>query len=96
MILNFQDKLTEDIFNGVQNSKTRKIDFRLLSKIQRKLDMINAAAYLEDLKYPTGNRLEKLSGNLKEYYSIRVTNQWRIIFRWNNDSAINVRLIDYH
>jgi len=58
--------------------------------------MINRATDVMDLKVPPGNRLEKLKGNVKDYYSIRVNNQWRICFKWVNDKAKDVHLIDYH
>ncbi len=62
----------------------------------RKLDMINAAHHLDDLREPPGNRLESLKGDLTGYYSIRVNDQWRIVFRWENNSAYSVLLTDYH
>ena len=64
--------------------------------VARKLDMIDAATILDDLKVPPNNRLESLKGDLKEYYSIRINSQWRIIFKWKNGNAINVAIVDYH
>jgi proteic killer suppression protein len=58
--------------------------------------VVNAAVSLEDLKVPPANRLEKLKGNLKEFYSIRIGDQWRMIFRWVNGEAHDVRIVDYH
>lgn len=63
--------------------------------VRRKLDMIHYAKELKDLRSPPGNRLESLSGKLKGYYSIRINNQWRIIFKWD-DQAYDVKIIDYH
>ena len=63
---------------------------------RRKLRMINNSQDLTDLRIPPSNRLEKLSGNLKEYYSIRINNQWRIIFNWESGNASNVEIVDYH
>jgi len=63
---------------------------------QRKLGLLDAAESVEDLRVPPGNRLEKLSGNRKGQYSIRVNNQWRICFRWKNGQALDVEIIDYH
>jgi proteic killer suppression protein len=58
--------------------------------------MINSSITIVDLKIPPANRLEKLSGNLKDYYSIRINDQWRVVFRWNNGNAYDVKIIDYH
>jgi toxin HigB-1 len=63
---------------------------------KRKLEAINAAVSLEDLKVPPANRLEKLKGNLKDFNSIRINEQWRVIFRWVNGEAHDVRIADYH
>ncbi len=63
---------------------------------KRKLDMLHAAAKLDDLKVPPANRLEKLEGNLKGFYSIRIDDQWRLIFRWVEGNAHDVRITDYH
>ena len=64
--------------------------------VRRKLDMIRYAARLADLKSPPGNQLEELAGNLKGWHSIRVNDQWRIIFVWGKDGAYNTKLVDYH
>jgi proteic killer suppression protein len=63
---------------------------------RRKLRMLNNSQNLTDLMIPPSNRLEKLKGTLKNFYSIRVNDQWRIIFKWNNGNANEVELIDYH
>ena len=63
---------------------------------RRKLRMLNNSQNLTDLMIPPSNRLEKLKGTLKNFYSIRVNDQWRIIFKWNNGNADEVELIDYH
>jgi proteic killer suppression protein len=63
---------------------------------RRKLRMLNNSIDVKDLMIPTSNRLEKLKGNRKDFYSIRVNDQWRLIFRWKNGNAFNVELIDYH
>ena len=63
---------------------------------RRKLRMLNNSQDLNDLMIPPSNRLEKLKGNLKDYYSIRINNQWRIIFKWNNGNAEQIEIIDYH
>ncbi len=58
--------------------------------------MLNNSQNIADLRIPPSNRLEKLSGNLKEFYSIRINDQWRIIFQWNNGQASEVEIVDYH
>ena len=63
---------------------------------RRKLRMLNNSQSLADLRIPPSNRLEKLSGDLKGFYSIRVNQQWRIIFKWNKGNASDVEIIDYH
>jgi proteic killer suppression protein len=93
MILSFGSKETERIWNGERVSK-------LPNEIQeigrRKLRMLNNSQNMNDLKVPPSNRLEKLSGNLKEFYSIRINDQWRIIFKWQNGNASEVSITDYH
>ena len=65
-----------------------------LSRVRRKLEAINAASRLDDLKVPPANRLEKLKGNLKDFYSIRINDQWRVIFRWVDGEAHDVQIVD--
>lgn len=96
MIISFDDKRTEAIFHGDVNKDTRRMDKILLSKTALKLDLINAAAILEDLKIPPGNKLEPLTGDLAGFHSIRVDKQWRIIFKWEGGNAAEVKFIDYH
>jgi proteic killer suppression protein len=63
---------------------------------RRKLRMLNNAQDVNDLRIPPANRLEKLKGNLEDYYSIRINNQWRIIFQWLNNDSYDVKIVDYH
>lgn len=93
MIISFGSKETEKIWNG---DRIRKPSLELQEVARRKLRMLNNSVDLNDLKIPPSNRLEKFSGKLKEFYSIRVNNQWRIIFKWNKSNASEVELIDYH
>jgi proteic killer suppression protein len=93
MIKSFGDKRTEKIFNGV---RVRKVSPDLEKGAVKKLDMINFVTGLEQLRIPPGNRLEKLSGDLAGFYSIRINDQFRIIFKWIDDHAYEVQLIDYH
>jgi toxin HigB-1 len=96
MINSFGDELTENIFNGIENRKVHRFPSEIRKIAKRKLDMIEFAASLQDLKIPPANRLEKLKGDLQHFYSIRINDQWRIIFSWELDGAYNVQIIDYH
>jgi len=93
MIISFGDKNTEKIWNGIVVKKPA-IEIQEIGR--RKLRMLHNSIDINDLKVPPSNRLEKLKGNLKEFYSIRINNQWRIIFKWNNGNAEDVKIIDYH
>jgi toxin HigB-1 len=93
MILTFGSKETEKVWNGHRVSKW-PIEIQTVGR--RKLRMLNNSQDLADLKIPPANRLEKLSGNLKDYYSIRINDQWRIIFEWRNGHASSVEIVDYH
>jgi proteic killer suppression protein len=96
VIARFGDDTTRDIFDGVNSKEARKIPMSLWPIAIRKLDMLNAAQALGDLSAPPGNRLEHLKGALKELHSIRVNDQYRIIFRWSDGNAHEVRVADYH
>jgi proteic killer suppression protein len=96
MIVSFGDKTTSDLFHGISNRKVRMLPNQLHEITLYKLDVINAAQYLDDLKSPPGNRLEALRGNLKGFHSIRINNQWRIVFRWEANAAHDVQIMDYH
>ena len=93
MIVSFGSKETESIWLG---NRIRKPSIEIQQVTRRKLRMINNAQDIADLRIPPSNRLEKLSGNLKAFYSIRVNRQWRIIFKWTRVNASEVELIDYH
>lgn len=93
MIKSFGDKETEKIWDGFQS---RKLPSEIQNVARRKLRMINNAENINDLRIPPANHLEKLSGNFSGLYSIRINNQWRIIFNWENDNAYEVQIIDYH
>ena len=96
MILSFKDKITEDIYNGYNTKNARYIPRTIWEIACRKLDMLNAAHDLKDLLVPPGNKLEKLKGKLSEYYSIRINNQYRIIFRWLHGNVEEAQITDYH
>ena len=74
----------------------RRFPSKLIRSALRKLDMLNAAHLLIDLRTPPGNRLELLKGNFSGYHSIRVNDRWRIVFKWDNNNAYEVSLTDYH
>ncbi len=93
MIKSFADKRTEQIFNG---QRIKKIDADLQKKILRRLRYIDAANKIGDLRVPLSNKLEKKEGDLRDFYAIWVDKQWRIIFKWNDNDAHDVQLIDYH
>ena len=93
MILSFGSKDTEKIWHGERVSKWPN---EIQEIGRRKLRMLNNSQNMNDLKIPPSNRLEKLSGNLKEFYSIRVNDQWRIMFKWQNGNSAEVEIIDYH
>lgn len=93
MILTFASKETEKVWKG-ERVKKWPHEIQLIGR--RKLRMLNNSQNIADLRIPPSNRLEKLSGNLKHHYSIRINDQWRIVFRWNNGNADDVRIIDYH
>jgi len=96
VIGSFADETTEDLFHGVRSKKAAKLPPDLIRVALRKLDMINSAAKLDDLRIPPNNRLEKLSGNLAGFFSIRVNDQYRITFRWHEGIATEVSIADYH
>jgi toxin HigB-1 len=92
MIRSFGDKRTETLF---QDNSVR--DFQgIARRAKRKLEAINAATRLEDLQVPPSNQLEKLKGDLKGFHSVRINDQWRVIFRWLDGDAHGVRITDYH
>jgi len=92
MIRSFGDRRTEALF---RDQFVR--DFQGFARsAKRKLEAINAASRLSDLSVPPSNRLEKLRGALEEFYSVRINDQWRVIFRWSNAEPHEVQIVDYH
>lgn len=96
MIASFADSATAALFHGEGGKAVRRIPSDIRSVAVRKLDMVNAASVLDDLRAPPGNRLEALKGNLKGRHSIRVNDQWRVVFRWEGSDAHDVQIMDYH
>jgi len=96
VIASFGDKATEDLYHGRKTKEVRGFPTDIIKTALRELDLLNAAADLRDLRSPPGNRFKALSGNLKGFHSIRVNDQWRIIFQWEEKNAHDVMLTDYH
>ena len=96
MIASFGDEAAEDIFNGESTKAARRIPVEIWKTASRKLDRLNAAHELRDLMMPPGNRLESLRGTLAGKHSIRINNQFRIVFRWKDGNAYEVQIRDYH
>lgn len=96
MIKSFGSKGTEDLFHGESSKDAFKIPSNIWRTACRKLDLINAAAAMEDLKVPPGNHLEALKGDLRGKHSIRINDQYRIIFAFKDGHAYEVEIIDYH
>ncbi|MEI6243342.1 MAG: type II toxin-antitoxin system RelE/ParE family toxin [Chlamydiota bacterium] len=99
MIISFADQETTDIFNGVNSKSARKKLHPILwEKAQTKLDMLKTAYRLDDLKIPPNNKLEKLQRDLAGKHSIRINDQYRIIFKWDPDrrGVSEVKITDYH
>ena len=97
MITSYKDRGTEDIFNGNDTKSARKTCPQSLWKVaRRKLDQLDFAASLNDLRSPPKNKLEALKGDRKGQYSIRINDQYRICFVWSDNGVENVEIVDYH
>jgi len=96
MIVSFGDAATGDLYHGRKTHRVRRFSSDLVRVAMRKLDMVDAAERLSDLLAPPGNHLEALRGDMAGYHSIRVNDQWRIVFRWEGNGAHEVSLADYH
>lgn len=97
MIGSFQDSGTEDIFDGLASQAARKCCPQSIWPVaRRKLDQINRVREVSELKAPPGNRLEVLKGNRENQYSIRINQQYRICFTWEEGHAYAVEITDYH
>lgn len=93
MIVSFHDAATEQVWLG---TFTRKLPNQIQAVARRKLRMLNSARRLDDLRIPPNNRLEALSGDRAGQWSIRINDQWRVCFRWNEGNAEDVEICDYH
>lgn len=93
MIISFGNTTTEQVWNG---NRVKNLPIEIQNQGRRKLRMLNNSVNIADLRIPPSNRLEKLSGKLNSFYSIRINDKWRIIFKWNVGTAAEVEIIDYH
>lgn len=93
MIENFSCKETEKIWNG---GRSKRLPREIQDRAFLRLRQLHAAEILEDLRIPPSNRLESLSGDLKGCWSMRINQQWRLVFRWSNGKASDVKITDYH
>lgn len=91
--MSFGSKDTEKIWNGI---RVKGLPLEIQEIGRRKLRMLNNSQNMTDLKIPPSNRLEKLSGGRKDFYSIRINDQWRIVFKWDSGNAFEAEILDYH
>ena len=96
MIESFGNRLAEDLFDDKRSNVVRRFPTDLVRAARRKLLYLHDAAELQDLRVPPGNRLEALKGELSGFYSIRINEQWRVVFRWKDGNAYDVQILDYH
>ena len=96
MIIGYADEATRDVHTGTESRAARRFGPHVRLVARRKLDLIGAAADIRDLAIPPGNRLEKLKGRLAGFHSIRINDQFRIIFKFRGGQASHVQIVDYH
>lgn len=96
MIVSFQDQTTEDIFLGKNSKAARKMPTELHRKAKLMLEVLNATGEVEDMASPPGNKLKKLTGDMSGFWSVRVNDQFRIIFKFQLNCASEVQITDYH
>jgi toxin HigB-1 len=96
VIASFANKTTQDIYDGVDSKAARHFPQAIWPVAARKLDILNSAYDLRDLRIPPSNRLEVLKGKWSGYYSIRINEQYRIVFKWIDNNAHDVMIIDYY
>lgn len=96
MIETFKDEATGDLYHGRHTARVRRFPPDIVPAALRKLDMLNSAQQLKDLRMPPGNRLEALAGKQQDYHSIRINKQWRLVFNWHGGRVRDVMITDYH
>ena len=96
MIRSFGNRLAEDLYDDRRNAAVRRLPPELYAAARRKILYLHDADELRDLRVPPGNRLEALKGDFAGFYSIRINDRWRVVFRWVDGHAHDVRVVDYH
>jgi proteic killer suppression protein len=96
VIISFGNQLAQDLFDDRGSKHTRRFPPDLYRVARRKILYLHDADNLTDLRIPPGNRLEALRGNLQGFYSIRINDQWRLVFKWSSSGASEVKVLDYH
>ena len=96
MIESFGNALAEDLFDDSHSKTTRSFLAELHRVARRKLLYLHDASELKDLRVPPGNRLKRLKGNWSDFHSIRINDQWRVVFRWAGGNSFDVQVVDYH
>lgn len=97
MIRSFHDAGTRDLYDGRDSREARRtLPLQLTARALRRLDQINRVVKVEELSLPPGNHLEALRGSRRGQWSVRINERWRICFRWENDGAEDVEIVDYH
>lgn len=96
MIESFGSRATADLYHGISSSRARRLPTQISDSARYKLDILNAANSLDDLRSPPGNRLEAMRGRYAGFYSVRINEQWRIVFQWQGSNAQDVEIVDYH
>ena len=96
MIRSFGNRLAEDLYDDRRTAAVRRLPAALYDTARRKILYLNEADTLRDLRVPPGNRLEALKGDFAGCYSIRINDRWRVVFRWVDGHAHEVRVVDYH
>jgi proteic killer suppression protein len=96
MIRSFGNRLAEEVFDDRRTAVVRRLPPGLYSAARRKVLYLHEAEDLRDLRVPPGNRIEALKGDRTGWYSIRINDQWRVVFRWDSGQALDVSIVDYH
>ncbi|MBC8328499.1 MAG: type II toxin-antitoxin system RelE/ParE family toxin [Planctomycetes bacterium] len=96
MIRSFADRATADLFHRERTARLRRLPPEIRRTALRKLDMLEAACSLSDLRVPPSNRLESLAGDLAGFFSIRINRRWRLVFRFDGEDTWDVAILDYH
>jgi len=96
VIRSFGNQLAENVYDDRRSAAVRRLPPQIYPAARRKLLYLHEAEDLRDLRVPPGNRLKALKGDRKGWFSIRVNDQWRVVFRWSDGHALDVSIVDYH